>query len=71
VRQHAALAGVDVLVARVVGVGNGVGKGVVELGLADVGLEAVDVLEGLVGAEGERVGAVADNLACALFRRVR
>lgn len=63
-RQDTALAGVDVLVAGVVGVGDGMGKGVVELGLADVGLEAVDVLERLVGAEGEGVGAVADDLAC-------
>lgn len=49
--EHAALAGVDGLVTSVVGVVNGVGKRVVELGLADVGLEAVDVLQGLAGAE--------------------
>lgn len=51
VGEHAALAGVNALVASVVSVVHGVGKGVVELGLADVGLEAVDVLQRLVGAE--------------------
>lgn len=64
VREDAALAGVDLLVAGVVGVGGGVDKGVVELGLADVGAEAVDFLEGRVGVEGDAVGAEADNLAC-------
>ncbi len=66
-REHAALAGVDLLVAGVVGVGGGVDKGVVELGLADVGAEAVDFLEGRVGVEGDAVGAEADNLACWLL----
>lgn len=51
VGEHAALAGVNALVASVVGVVHGVSKGVVELGFADVGLEAVDVLQRLVGAE--------------------
>ncbi len=63
VGEDAALAGVDVLVAGVVGVGGGVDKGVVELGLADVGAEAVDFLEGGVGVEGDAVGAEADDLA--------
>lgn len=49
--EHAALASVGALVASVVSVVHRVGKGVVELGLADVGLEAVDVLQRLVGAE--------------------
>ena len=64
--EHAALAGVDGLVARVVGVGDGVGEGVVELGLADVGLEAVDVLEGGGRVEGQAVGAEAHDGAVAL-----
>lgn len=63
VRQDAALAGVDVLVARVVRVGGWVDKGIVELGLAHVGLEAVDFLEGLVGVEGDGVGAESNHLA--------
>lgn len=49
--EHAALAGVSALVTSVVGVVDRVGKGVVELGLADVGLEAINVLQGLVGAK--------------------
>jgi hypothetical protein len=36
-----------------VGVGGGVDKGIVELGLANVGAEAVDFLESLVGVEDE------------------
>lgn len=54
----------DVLVTGVVGVGYWVSKGVVELGLANVGPEAVNFLEGSVGVENEAVGAKADNLAC-------
>lgn len=50
-RQNAALAGVHILVASVVGVGNGVGKGIVKLGLTHIGLEAVDILEGGIGVE--------------------
>lgn len=65
-RQDTALAGMDLLVAGVVGVGDGVGKGIIELGLADIGLEAVDVLEGRVGVERDAVGAEADNLAVLL-----
>lgn len=49
--EHATLAGVDALVTSVVSVVDRVSKRVVELGLADVGLEAVNVLQGLVGAE--------------------
>lgn len=51
VREHASLAGVNLLVASVVGVGDGVSKRVVEFSLANIGLEAVDVLEGLLGAK--------------------
>ena len=61
VREDAALAGVHVLVSRVVRVGGWVNKSVVEVGLADVGAEAVDVLQGRVGVEGEAVGAEADD----------
>lgn len=63
VGQDTALPGVELLVPGVVGVGRGVHKCIIELGLADVGAEAVDVLEGLVGVEDERVGAEADDLA--------
>ena len=63
VRQDTALAGVDILVAGVVGVGGRVDEGVVELGLADVGAEAVDLLEGRVGVEGNGVGAEAHDRA--------
>lgn len=63
VRQDAALAGVQVAVAGVVGVGSRVDEGVVELGLAHIGLEAVDFLEGGVGVDGERVGSEADEFA--------
>lgn len=45
-RQNTALASVEVPVAGVVGVGSGVDEGIVELGLPDVGAEAVDLLEG-------------------------
>lgn len=62
-RHDTALAGMDVLVARVVRVGGRVNKGIVEFGLADVCAEAVDLLEGLVGVEAKRVGAEADNWA--------
>lgn len=41
-------------------------EGIVELGLANVGLEAVDGLEGRVGVEGEAVGPETDNLAVLL-----
>lgn len=61
--QDAPLAGMQVSVARVVGVGGRVDKGVVELGFAHVGFEAVDVLEGRVGVDGERVGPEADEFA--------
>lgn len=44
--QDAALAGVELAVAGVVGVGGRVDEGVVELGLADVGAVRVDGLEG-------------------------
>lgn len=63
VRQDTALASVDILVASVVRVGGGMDKGIVELGLADVGAETINILERLVGIEGERVGAKANNLA--------
>lgn len=64
-RQHTALPRMELLVARVVRVGGRVDEGVVELGLAHVGAEAVDVLEGLVGVEGDGVGPEPDSLACA------
>lgn len=67
VRQDAALAGVQVLVAGVVGVRGRVHKGVVELGLAHVGAEAVDVLQGRVGVDRERVRAEAHKLAVPLM----
>lgn len=65
-RHDAALARVQLAVAAVVRVGRGVDKGVVELGLAHVGLEAVDVLEGGRGVEGQGVGAEAHDGAVAL-----
>lgn len=64
--QDTALPGVELLVTGVVGVGRRVDKGVVELGLADIGAEAVDLLERSVGVEAEGVGAKADNLAILL-----
>ena len=64
--QDSPLPRVQRLVPGVVGVGDGVGEGIVELGLADVGLEAVDVLEGGVGVEGDAVGAEADDGAVLL-----
>ena len=66
--HDAPLAGVDVLVARVVRVGHGVRKGVVELGLAHVGLEAVDVLEGRLGVEGDAIGGEAHHGPVALVQ---
>lgn len=63
VGKHASLAGVNRLVASVVSVVDGVGKRIVEFGLADVGLEAVDVLQRLAGAECEGVGAIANDFA--------
>lgn len=51
VREHTTLAGVNLLVASVVSVGDGVSKGVVEFRLADIGLEAIDVFQGLGGAK--------------------
>ena len=68
VRQDAALAGVQVLVAGVVGVRGRVHKGVVELGLAHVGAEAVDVLEGRVGVDRQRAGPEAHKLAVPLVQ---
>jgi hypothetical protein len=60
VREDAALAGVHVPVPRVVRVGGRMDEGVVKVGLADVGAEAVDVLQCRVGVEGQAVGAEAD-----------
>lgn len=51
----------DFLVTSVVGVGSRMDKGVVELCLADVGAETVDLLESLVGVEAKRVGTEANN----------
>lgn len=51
VGEHTSLAGVNLLVASVVGIGDGVSKRVVEFSLANIGLEAIDVLQGLLGAE--------------------
>lgn len=67
-REHAALAGVQVLVAGVVGVGGRVDEGVVEFGLAHVGAEAVDLLQRRVGVDRERVGPEADELAVPLVQ---
>lgn len=53
VRQHTPFPGVQILVAGVVCVGRGVDKGVVELGLADIGLEAINVPQGRVGVDRE------------------
>lgn len=55
------LASVHLLVAGVVGVGGRVDKGIVELGLANIGAEAKDLLQGLVGVKAERVGTEADD----------
>lgn len=66
--HDAPLAGVQLLVARVVRVGDRVGKGVVELGLAHVGLEAVDVLEGGARVKGQGVGAEAHDGAVTLVQ---
>lgn len=66
--HDAALARVQRLVARVVRVGDRVGEGVVELGLADVGLEAVDVLERGLRVEADAVGAEAHGGAVALVQ---
>jgi hypothetical protein len=43
-----------------------VDKGIVELGLADVCAEAVDLLESLVGVEADRVGTETDDRAISL-----
>lgn len=66
--EDAALAGVDLTVAGVVGVGHGVGEGVVELGLDHVGLEAVDVAQGRRRVEGDAVGTEAHDRAVALVQ---
>lgn len=66
VAEHAPLAGVQLLVARIVRVGRRVHKGVVELGLAHVGLEAVNLLEGRVGVERYAVGSEAHDAAVPL-----
>lgn len=65
--QHAPLAGVQSLVARVVGVGRRVHEGIVELGLAHVGLESVDLLERRIRLEGHAVRAEANDGAVALM----
>lgn len=56
------------LIPGVMRIGHGVGKGIVELGLADVGAEAVDVLEGGAGVEGDGVGAEAHHGAVLLVQ---
>lgn len=61
-----ALASMDLLVTRVVRVGGRVDKGIVELGLADVCAEAVDLLEGLVGVEADRIWAETNDRAVSL-----
>lgn len=66
VGHDAALAGVQLAVAAVVGVGGRVDEGIVELGLAHVGLEPVDVLEGGGGVEGQGIGTEAHDGAIAL-----
>lgn len=55
--KHTPLAGMQGLVPGVVRVGRRVHKCVVELGLAHVGLEAVNFLESSVGVEGDAVGS--------------
>src|SRR5512142_2313259 len=62
-REHTTLARMYLLVPRVVSVRDWMHKGIVELGLADIGAEPVDVLEGRVGVEGETVRAEADDRA--------
>ena len=62
-RQHTALARVHFLVTRVVGVGRRVDEGIVELGLADVGSEAIDLLQRRVGIDRERAGPEAHEFA--------
>lgn len=66
VRQNAALPRVELLVAGVVRVRGRVHKGVVELGLPYVGAEPVDLLQGRVGVDRERVGPEAHKLAVLL-----
>jgi hypothetical protein len=61
--DYTALARVQSLVTRVVRVGHRMDEGVVELSLADVGLEAIYLLESRVRVERDAVGAEADNLA--------
>lgn len=68
VGQDAALPRVQGLVAGIVCVGSRVHEGVVELGLAHIGLETVDLLQGRVGVEGEAVGAETDDLAVRLVQ---
>ena len=65
--ENAALAGVQIAVAGIVRVGRRVNKGVVELGFAHVGFEAVDFLESRVGVDRERVGAEAHEFAVFLM----
>ena len=64
VAEDAALAGVDLAVARVVRVGGRVDEGVVEVGFAYVGAVGVDGAEGGGGVEGKPVGGEADDGAC-------
>lgn len=66
VAEHAPLASVQLLVARIVRVGRRVYKGVVEFGLAYVGLEAVNLLEGRVGVERDAIGPEAHDAAVPL-----
>lgn len=67
VGKHTALSGVEVLVSGVVGVRGGVDEGVIELGLANIGTEAIDFFEGRVGVDRERIGAEPHELAVFLM----
>lgn len=61
--QDAALARMESLIPGIVCIGGWVDEGLVELGLAHIGLEAIYGLEGRVRVEGETIGTEADNFA--------
>ena len=64
--QNTTLPSMQLFVTSVMGVGSGMDKGIVELGLADIGFESVDLLQGRVRVDADGVGAKADNLAILL-----
>ena len=61
--EDSSLSGVEVFVASIVGVGRRVNKGVVELGLLDIGSVSVDLVQRRVGVDGQRVGPEPHKLA--------